>query len=118
MLFRSNVNEEIKRKKKSNVNDYLTKYKVSEIEKQLLKSKSHKAGNNNQQVIKTYYEKMRILRQSHKSLLNGNLQFIKNDNDKLLSFIREDLDNNEIAFIIINFGETVSKLDLDFNFLL
>ena len=116
--IKTNEKEEVKRKKKLNINDYLTKYKVSEIEKQLLKSKSHKVGNNNQQVIKTYYEKMRILRQSHKSLLSGNLQFIKNDNDKLLSFIREDLDNNEIAFIIINFGETVSKLDLDFNFLL
>ena len=59
---------------------------------------------------------MRILRQSHKSLLNGKLYFIKNDNNKLLSFCREDLDNNEIAFIAINFGDTESKLDLDFSY--
>ena len=61
---------------------------------------------------------MRILRQSHKSLLNGKLYFIQNNNNKLLSFCREDLDNNEIAFIGINFGDIESKLDLDFSYLL
>ena len=102
-----------KTKKKSSNNYYLNKYKVSDIEKQLSKVKGIKSNN-----IKDHYEKMRILRQSHKSLLNGKLYFIKNDNNKLLSFCREDLDNNEIAFIAINFGDTESKLDLDFSYLL
>ena len=101
------------KKKTLNNNHYLSKYRVNDIEKQLTKYKGIKSNN-----IKEYYEKMRMLRQSHKSLLNGKLFFIKNDNDKVLSFCREDLDNNEIAFIAINFGEIESRLDLDFSYLL
>ena len=101
------------KKSHSNNNFYLNKYKVSDIEKLLTKVKGLKSSS-----IKEYYEKMRILRQSHKALLNGKLFFIKNDNNKLLSFCREDLENNEIAFIAINFGDTESKLELDFSYLL
>ena len=108
--FKENKN---KKKTHNSNNYYLNKYKVADIEKQLTKTKGIKSNS-----IKEYYEKMRILRQSHKSLLNGKLFFIKNDNNKLLSFCREDLENNEIAFIGINFGETESKLELDFSYLL
>lgn len=114
--IKNDINKENKSKKKANTssnNYYLNKYKVSDIEKQLTKARGIKSNN-----IKEYYEKMRMLRQSHKSLLNGKLFFIKNDNDKVLSFCREDLDNDEIAFIAINFGETESRLDLDFSYLL
>ena len=111
--IKNEYNKDNKIKKKTSNNYYLYKYKVSDIEKQLSKVKGIKSNN-----IKEHYEKMRILRQSHKSLLNGKLYFIKNDNNKLLSFCREDLENNEIAFIAINFGDTESKLDLDFSYLL
>ena len=114
--IKNEYNKDIKTKKKSSNNSnnyYLNKYKVSDIEKQLTKTKGIKSS-----TIKEYYEKMRILRQSHKSLLNGKLFFIKNDNNKLLSFCREDLENNEIAFIAINFGDIESKLELDFSYLL
>ena len=114
---KNEFNKDNKTKKKThNINSnnyYLNKYKVSDIEKQLSKAKGIKSSS-----IKEYYEKMRILRQTHKSLLNGKLFFIKNDDSKLLSFCREDLENNEIAFIAINFGENESKLDLDFSYLL
>jgi len=102
-----------KKKTHTSNNYYLTKYKINDIEKTLTKVKGIKSN-----TIREHYEKMRILRQSHKSLLNGKLYFIKNDNNKLLSFCREDLENNEIAFIAINFGDTESKLDLDFSYLL
>ena len=109
----NNKDNKTKKKSHTSINYYLNKFKVGDIEKQLNKTKGIKSSS-----IKEYYEKMRILRQSHKSLLNGKLFFIKNDNNKLLSFCREDLENNEIAFIAINFGDTESKLDLDFSYLL
>ena len=111
--IKNDYNKDKIKKKSSSNNYYLSKFKVGDIEKQLIKTKGIKSSS-----IKEYYEKMRILRQSHKSLLNGKLFFIKNDNNKLLSFCREDLENNEIAFIAINFGETESILDLDFSYLL
>ena len=111
--IKNDNNKDNKTKKKASNNYFLNKYKVSDIEKQLSKTKGIKSSS-----IKEHYEKMRILRQSHKSLLNGKLYFIQNNNNKLLSFCREDLDNNEIAFIGINFGDIESKLDLDFSYLL
>ena len=114
--IKNEYNKDNKIKKISHTNSnnfYLNKFNVNDIEKQLTKAKGIKTSK-----IKEYYEKMRMLRQSHKSLLNGKLFFIKNDNNKLLSFCREDLENNEIAFIAINFGDTKTKLDLDFSYLL
>ena len=111
--IKNDNNKDNKIKKKTSNNYYLNKYKVSDIEKQITKIKGIKSN-----IIKEHYEKMRILRQSHKSLLNGKLYFINNGDNKLLSFCREDLENNEIAFIAINFGDTESKLDLDFSYLL
>ena len=94
------------------MNSIIFKYNINEIENILLKNNNN---NKNNLLIKKHYEQMRLLRQNHKSLLYGKLHFLKNENSKILSFSRIDFEDNEIAIIAINFGNSALCVDIDFN---
>ena len=101
------------------MNSIICRYNINEIENILIKQNSYDNNNKNINVnnflIKNHYEQMRLLRQNHKSLLYGKLHFLKNENSKILSFSRIDFEDNEIAIIAINFGNTAVCVDIDFN---
>ena len=101
------------------MNSIICRYNINEIENILIKQNSYDNNNKNLNVnsflIKNHYEQMRLLRQNHKSLLYGKLHFLKNENSKILSFSRIDFEDNEIAIIAINFGNTAVCVDIDFN---
>ena len=64
--------------------------------------------------IPYHYEKMRKMRNTHNSLKFGKIYFINNGgNEKVLSFCRVDKENNEIAVININFGNTTETIGID-----
>ena len=94
------------------MNSIICKFNISEIENTFVKKSDI---NKNNLLIKKHYEQMRLLRQKHKSLLFGKLHFLKNENDKILSFSRIDFEDNEIAIIAINFGNTAVCVDIDFH---
>ena len=101
------------------MNSIICRYNINEIENILIKQNSYDNNNKNLNVnsflIKNHYEQMRLLRKNHKSLLYGKLHFLKNENSKILSFSRIDFEDNEIAIIAINFGNTAVCVDIDFN---
>ena len=106
-------NADISIEKNEIMNSIICKYDINEIENILLKKNNN--NNKNNLLIKKHYEQMRLLRQNHKSLLYGKLHFLKNENSKILSFSRIDFEDNEIAIIAINFGNTALCVDIDFN---
>ena len=95
------------------MNSVICKFNINEIENILIKKNDN--INKNNLLIKKHYEQMRLLRQNHKSLLYGKLHFLKNENNKILSFSRIDFEDNEIAIIAINFGKTAVCVDIDFH---
>ena len=108
----SKENSDIIIEKNEIMNSIICKYNISEIENILIKKND---TNKNSSLIRKHYEQMRLLRQNHKSLIYGKLHFLKNENSKILSFSRIDFEDNEIAIIAINFGNTAVCVDIDFN---
>ena len=92
------------------LNDFLK----SENEMNKLSDSIIKDIGNELSTIVYHYKHMRSLRNKHKSLKYGKIFFINNTkNDKVLSFCRVDIEDNEIAIININFGNTIADVILD-----
>ena len=98
-------------------NIIIHQYKIGDIEN-IINTKTtnkNKLSTENNNLVTQHYIKMRQLRNNHKSLLYGKIRFLKNENPKVLSFSRIDFEDNEIAIIAINFGDTAVSVDIDFS---